>query len=74
MHVELRKQQGVVGTVELVGGSAKASDEANQRFLDSLRVIEPGSMIPLGPESGERYLRALPANLRGSYFWAVLVP
>lgn len=74
MHVELRNQQGTVATVSLGrGGAAQASDAVNQRLLDDLAVVEPGSTDRLTPEDGERYLRALPANLRGSYLWAVLV-
>ena len=73
MHVDLHTQDGTVGTVKLVGANARATDESNQKFLDTLTVIEPGSLMPLGSESGGRYLRALPVNLRGSYFWADLV-
>ena len=73
MRVDLHNQQRVVGTVTLDGGHAVASDEQIQALLDSVRIVEPRTLVPLGLESGERYLRALPANLRGSYFWAVLV-
>lgn len=74
MRVELRDQQGTVATVTLGrGGAAVASDAANQRLLDSLAVVEPGTTDRLTAADGERYLRALPANLRGSYLWAVLV-
>lgn len=72
MHVDLRKQEGTVATVRLDDlGVARASTAENQAFLDTFVVVEGGERI--GPEAGERYLRALPANLRGSYFWAVLV-
>jgi hypothetical protein len=74
VHVELRSQKGKVATVSIGrGGVARASDADNQRFLDELTVVEPGSTERVRPEDGERYLRALPANLRGSYLWAVLV-
>lgn len=76
MHVDLRKQEGTVATVRLDDlGVARASNAENQAFLDSFTVVErsEAGVEVVGPEAGERYLRALPANLRGSYFWAVLV-
>ena len=61
------------GTVTMLADGSLAFDDDAEPFLRSVNVVEPGTLVPLTFEDGERYLRALPYNFRGSYFWAELV-
>jgi hypothetical protein len=68
----LQTDNVLVGTVRLVNGIA-VPDEAIRSFLEGLYVPEPdGDPKPLTFADGEKYLRALPHSLRGTYLWAVL--
>ena len=74
MRVVLRSWGGPVGEVVLdPDGCARATDQRTREFLDAVTIVEPGTLEVVGPEDGERYLRALPAALSGSYFAADLV-
>ena len=63
----------VTGIVSLDRAGEVHFDEGAER-LRRLTVVEPGNpKHRLFPEDGAAYLRALPANYRGSYVGAVLV-
>lgn len=78
MKVELHTQDEVVGEITVgedgvcVGSTATATS-----LMADLNVVEVGGRrgAPkrLTPQDGERYLRALPINVSGSYFWAEFV-
>lgn len=75
MRVELHNRNGVVAHVDLVGGVAVGSNQIAERTMDETKIVEPGNPPKLvKPADGERYLRALPVCLAGTYFWAELVP
>lgn len=74
MRVQLWNQDGVVGEVTVVAGLAVPSNDLARRTIEETSVVLPGHPPErVEPEDGERYLRALSASLRGSYFWAELV-
>ena len=71
IHVEFKHYgHDDVGVIALdADGVARADNSRDQAFIDSTRVMEPGP-TPVTVRDGERYLRALPANFHGAYFWA----
>ena len=65
-------QEMVVGTCEAQGRVAVPSDGIEE-FLAETNVVEPGNPgRVLTFEDGAEYVRALPENFRGTYFWAAL--
>jgi hypothetical protein len=73
VKVELHTWTGGVGEVRLDRGRAVGSNERTRRLIASTKIVEPETFDLLRPSEGERYLRALPATLSGSYLTAVLV-
>lgn len=75
MKVELRTEKGVVGEITLENdGSCHGSNEVARHVMETHQIVEPGTPPkPLTAADGERYLRALPLNIGGAYFWATLV-
>lgn len=75
MIVELHNQEGLVGEITLsAAGRAVGLNGAAQSTIEDTKIFEPGDPPTLlTPEDGERYLRAMPFALAGSYFWAELV-
>jgi hypothetical protein len=67
VRVEIRSRGRLRGEVRLVDGRAVGSTPSVRRILDEIVVVEPGTLAVLDPADGERYLRALPAALGGSY-------
>jgi hypothetical protein len=74
MQVVLKTWQGTQGEVRLEGGRAVGSNARTRRLLEQTEITEPDTLNTLEPSDGERYLRALPANLSGMYATADLVP
>lgn len=74
MIVELHSQDGVVGEIALsASGRAVGLNDVAERTITDIKIVEPGNPPTLlTPDDGERYLRALPLNLAGTYFWAEL--
>jgi hypothetical protein len=70
----LKTWQGKLGEVRLEGGRAVGSNARTRRLLEQTEITEPDTFKRLEPSDGERYLRALPANLSGAYASADLVP
>jgi len=73
MKVQLRTWTDDVGEVRLESGRAVGSNAHTRRLIASTKIIEPGTLELLRSGDGERYLRALPANLNGYYLTAVIV-
>lgn len=59
-------QVQVLGTVDVEDGVATPSNRKVARLLDGLAVTGDDRR-PLGPDSGEAYVRALPKALRGRH-------
>lgn len=75
MRVELHSQEGVLGEVTLADGVAVPSNAVARETMEGTKISLPGSPPELvRPEDGERYLKGLAVSLRGSYFWAKLIP
>lgn len=72
VKVTLETTKGTIGTVTLAGPTA-VPDAGAKDLLDELNIVEPRTHVRLDYESGERYLRALPMNLRGTRLWATLI-
>jgi hypothetical protein len=73
MHVELRNREGVTGEVRVLDGVAVGSNLSTRRMLADVVIVEPGTLVRLTPTDGDRYLRALPHNIAGSYLWANMI-
>ena len=56
-----------------LGPNGIVMDDGARSFLSDYFVVEPDTLVPLTPDDGERYIRALPSNLRGTYVWARLI-
>jgi hypothetical protein len=74
LQVVLKTWQGTQGEVRLEGGRAVGSNARTRRLLEQTESTEPDTLNTLEPSDGERYLRALPANLSGMSATADLVP
>jgi hypothetical protein len=72
VDVTLRTLRGEVGRLTLVGESVVADSDVARHVLEHNKIVEPATVIMLTPNNGARYLRAVPANLNGTYFWATL--
>ena len=71
VEVRLFSQGEHTGTVTLDEHGVAVADTASvQAFIEQTGVMEPDTVTPLSPSDGERYLRAMPANFHGAYFWA----
>lgn len=78
MKVELHTQDEVVGEITLgEDGICLGSNAVATSLMADLSIVEVGGRrgapARLTPRDGERYLRALPINVSGSYFWATLI-
>jgi hypothetical protein len=74
MKAVLRTRHGKRGEIRFEKGRAVGSNARTRRLLEQTQITEPGTLKTLEPSDGERYLRALPANLSGMYATADLVP
>lgn len=73
MRVDLTFDGEPFTSVTLIDGEAVLDGDAPEWVL-RLTVIEPGSPpVPVSPQEGERYLRALPHTLAGTRTRAVLI-
>jgi hypothetical protein len=70
MKVVLHTNSGEAGTLRLDGSNVVADSPAGESVLQHNVIVEPDTLVKLTPDKGERYLRAVPANLNGTYFWA----
>jgi len=67
-RVTVHTWRGIAGEVRVdEHGHAVGTTESVRRLLDSMAVVEPGTLAPLAPVDGVHYLDALPANMAGTY-------
>ena len=71
--VELLTWHGKLGAIRLGDDGTAVPDADARRFLDTVTIIEPDTLVPLTYEDGERYPRALPVVINGSAGRAVVV-